>query len=267
MSRGLHLLRRLLRGGESVRARNWQARSAAEARAQERFDAVRFREAMGREPGPSRVTLGRARDVDGNWFWCGQSLEEFLRRHSWITGATGSGKSYFTLACLLQVFGRPIPSRRRGPQERNSPISCSTSSCRSLSHLRSGEALLRNLRIIRPFGRDLPDVASHRARGRRAAADSSLQSCLGARRCALRRSGLADGACVPAARQFGDRTRLSTDRDPALARISGSVRCGRAAIERIRSCANMRVRGSHGRAGRRSMHFSRDSTPSCSSMK
>jgi hypothetical protein len=156
MSRLLHGLRRLLRGGEAQRARDWHARGVADAAAAERADLVRFRELMAGDPGPARLTLGRARDIEGNPFWCGFSLDEFLKRHSWVTGATGAGKSFFTISCLIQVLrARRFPVVVVDLKSELSDLLLNLV-VPALAASADGEALLRNLRIIRPFGRDLP---------------------------------------------------------------------------------------------------------------
>jgi len=151
-----HRLRQLLRGGEHVRAREWQARAAAEALARERADLVHFRDAMAGDPAPGRLTLGRARDIDGKPFWCGLPMADFLGRHSWITGSTNSGKSYLALSCLLQVL-----RSRRCPVilfDYKSELSRLVLDLvvPALAASKDGASLLSNLRIICPFGQHLP---------------------------------------------------------------------------------------------------------------
>ena len=156
MSGSLHWLRRVLRGDEHARARDWQARSAVEAQAQERADLIRFHEAMAGEPSAARVTMGRTRDIEGDPFWCGLPLQEFLARHSWVTGATGSGKSYYTLACLLQVMrtGR-VPVILVDLKSELSQLVLDLV-VPALASSKAGKSILLNLRIIRPFGQHLP---------------------------------------------------------------------------------------------------------------
>jgi len=153
---GPDFIRRLLRGDEAGRARSWQMRSLAEAYARDHDDVTRFRAAMVCEPSDRRLLLGRARDLLDEPFWCGLPFEDFLGKHGWITGATGSGKSFFTLACLLQVLrdGRfPVVVVDLKSELSELLIELIVP---ALLRTRGGERLLNRLRIIRPFGRDLP---------------------------------------------------------------------------------------------------------------
>lgn len=149
-------LRRLVRGREDTRARTEQRRGADEAHRLANAGRARFAELMARSPGSGTLLLGRARDLDDSPFWCGQSIEDFLSVHSWITGATGSGKSFFTLACLLQVLrdGRHpvvIVDMKSELSELLIELIIPT-----LLATPAGPQLLDKLRIIRPFGQDLP---------------------------------------------------------------------------------------------------------------
>ena len=156
MPRITHALRWLLRGVEAERARFWHAESAAKAFARDHDDVRRFKHATAGEPSADRILLARARDLDGTPFWCGLSFDEFLSKHGWITGATGSGKSFFTLACLLQVLrdGRfPVVIVDLKSELSELLIEGLVP---ALLQTRSGEQLLQRLRIVRPFGRDLP---------------------------------------------------------------------------------------------------------------
>lgn len=156
MSGDSHFIRRLLRGDEADRAREWQARSLADAYARDHDDVTRFRVAMACEPNDRRVVLGRARDLSGEPFWCGLPFEDFLGKHGWITGATGSGKSFMVLACLLQVLrdGR-FPVLVVDLKSELSELLIELV-LPALLRTRGGARLLNRLRIIRPFGRDLP---------------------------------------------------------------------------------------------------------------
>ncbi|MCC6652900.1 MAG: DEAD/DEAH box helicase family protein, partial [Candidatus Eisenbacteria bacterium] len=156
MSRGSHFVRRLLRGDESARAREWQSRALAQANARDHEDVARFRAVMACKPGDRRVLLGRARDLSGEPFWCGLPYEEVLGKHSWITGATGSGKTFATIAWLLQVlrdgrFPVVVVDLKSELSELLIELVVPT-----LVQARGGERLLNRLRIIRPFARDLP---------------------------------------------------------------------------------------------------------------
>ena len=156
MSGSSHFIRRLLRGDEADRARLWQARSIAAAYVRDHDDVARFHTAMACKPNDRRLLLGRARDLSGEPFWCGLPFEEFIGKHGWITGATGSGKSFFTLACLLQVlrdgrFPVVVVDLKSELSELLIELVLPT-----LVQTRGGERLLNRLRIIRPFARDLP---------------------------------------------------------------------------------------------------------------
>ncbi|MEQ1832469.1 MAG: DUF87 domain-containing protein, partial [Candidatus Eisenbacteria bacterium] len=156
MSRGSHFVRRLFRGDESARAREWQSRALAQSNARDHEDVARFRAVMACKPGDRRVLLGRARDLSGEPFWCGLPYEEFLGQHSWITGATGSGKTFATIAWLLQVLrdGRfPVIVVDLKSELSELLIELVVP---SLLQTRGGQTLLNRLRIIRPFGHDLP---------------------------------------------------------------------------------------------------------------
>ncbi len=149
-------LRQLIRGRESGRARRQQRQAAESAHRQAHADRTRFAEVMAREPGPGQVVLGRGRRLDDSPFWCGQPIEEFLGVHSWITGATGSGKSFFALGCLLQVLreGRQ-PVIVVDMKSELSDLVIELLVPALMAHP-GGERLLDRLRIVRPFGSDLP---------------------------------------------------------------------------------------------------------------
>jgi len=96
-------IRRMRLGSDSSVARAWQAQCASDRDRLSQADRDRFLERF-RCAAQAEVLLGRMRERDGSPTWCGLPVREFLRHHSWITGATGSGKSYFTAGCLLQVI-------------------------------------------------------------------------------------------------------------------------------------------------------------------
>lgn len=196
-------LRRLLVRCESLRARSQQRRGLELAYRTSHADRVRFSELMGRAAGPGALVLGRSQRLDDSFFWCGQSIKEFLSVHSWITGATGSGKSFFALSCLLQVL-----------REGNHPVVVVDMKSElsdllievvipALMESPGGHKLVEQLRIIRPFGRDLPMLRvtepeqgvprSIQAFNLAAALEEALSDELGARmnRMFLRLSGLA----------------------------------------------------------------------------
>jgi Helicase HerA, central domain len=148
-------LRRLVLGQEGKRARVAQRTVAEQSYRQAHADRARFGQAMACEPSASLV-LGRGRRLDESPFWCGQPIEEFLGVHSWITGATGSGKSFFALSCLLQVLrsGRhPVVIVDMKSELSDLLIEMVIPKLLSAG---GGEKVLERLRIIRPFGQDLP---------------------------------------------------------------------------------------------------------------
>lgn len=156
MSDESHFIRKLIRGDEAGRARAWQSRGQAEAYARDHEDVSRFKAAMGCTSTGRSLLLGRARDLAGEPFWCGLPIARFLSSHSWITGATGSGKSFFTLACLLQVLrdGRtPVLVFDFKSELTQLLVELIIP---ALLAQRGGEQLLNRLRIIQPFARDLP---------------------------------------------------------------------------------------------------------------
>ncbi len=149
-------LRRLIRGSEGVRARAAQRSVAEGVYRRAHADRTRFAQVMACEPNVSTLVLGRGRRLDESPFWCGQPIEEFLGVHSWITGATGSGKSFFALGCLLQVLrsGRhPVVIVDMKSELSDLLIELVIP---KLVKSGAGGQLLERLRIIRPFGRDLP---------------------------------------------------------------------------------------------------------------
>jgi len=149
-------LRRLLRGREAKRARVEQRLSSERTYRQVHADRDTFARVMAREPRPDTLVLGRGRGLDGEAFWCGQPIVEFLGVHSWITGATGSGKSFFTLGCLLQVLRadrHPVVIVDMKSELSDLLIDVVLP---SLAGSAAGGQLVEKLRIIRPFGRDLP---------------------------------------------------------------------------------------------------------------
>jgi hypothetical protein len=98
------LLRRRITGPEPELARAWQIQMAGRLGRDEREEREHFERTMRADPGIGRVILGRAHGLDGDPFWVGMPVEQFLSSHGWVTGSTGSGKTYFVLALLMQVL-------------------------------------------------------------------------------------------------------------------------------------------------------------------
>lgn len=148
-------LRQLLRGRQRRQARQEQLAGVDRAYRLTHADRERFAQLMSCSPGDSKLLLGRGTGLDGSHFWCGQPIEEFLGVHSWITGATGSGKSFFTLACLLQVLrGGSHPVVVVDMKSELSDLIIEIVVPALIAAGRSD--LLKQLRIIRPFASDLP---------------------------------------------------------------------------------------------------------------
>lgn len=146
-------LRRLFVHDETVRARAWHDRLTVSAHAGETRDLQNFIERMSAAPDNERVLLGRARDGEGNPLWVGLPPEQLLGMHSWITGATGSGKSFFVLGMLLQVLARgrhPVIVFDCKGELADLLVEVVVP---ALCHMPEAEPLLRRLRVIRPFDR------------------------------------------------------------------------------------------------------------------
>lgn len=144
-------IRKLLVPNEARLARHWQECAEEIANSPLRAELARFEESTRTEPEGSRILLARARSVKGEPFWSGLSPDELLGGHAWITGASGSGKTYLLLALIIQLLrGTSIPLvvvDLKGELSKLLidlilPAIASTSKC---------EELLKNLRVIRPF--------------------------------------------------------------------------------------------------------------------
>lgn len=149
-------LRRLLVGREPLRARRQQRDEAESARRATHADRVRFADLMEKAAGPGTVMLGRAQRLDDSFFWCGQPIKDFLAVHSWITGATGSGKSFFALSCILQVLRdghHPLIVVDMKSELSDLLIEVVIP---AVMESTGGDEVLSRLRIIRPFGHELP---------------------------------------------------------------------------------------------------------------
>src|SRR5260221_7585874 len=150
MVRPLASLRRLLTGDEIQQARDWQER-VARAASREGNERRAFAERMRAHPGDIR--LGRGRDADDTPLWIGLPSERLLGMHSWVTGATGSGKSYFVLGALLQVLalGRhPVVVLDCKGELADLLVEVVIP---ALCHSPGAQRLVENLRIVRPFDR------------------------------------------------------------------------------------------------------------------
>ncbi len=145
------ILRRRIAGPEHELARTWQTHMAGYLRPGEREERAQFERAMRTEPGVGRVVLGRARGLDGAPFWVGMTVERFLSSHGWVTGATGSGKSYFALAALMQVLATGEHPVIVVDLKGELSVLLLDVVVPALVASGLGGGLLDNLRIVRPF--------------------------------------------------------------------------------------------------------------------
>jgi hypothetical protein len=147
-------IRRLIRGQERGLARRWQAKLDLARDAGDEADRELFRARFCCRSPNERVLLGRVRDRSGNAIWCGLPAQEFLRHHSWITGATGSGKSYFTAGCLLQVLQAKSAVTVVDLKSELTELLLGTILPALAANGR--EDLASRIRVVRPFGDPLP---------------------------------------------------------------------------------------------------------------
>jgi len=147
-------IRKFRLGSDASLARAWQAQGASDRDRLSQADRDRFLERF-RCSAQAEVLLGRAREQDGTPTWCGLRATEFLLLHSWITGATGSGKSYFTAGCLLQVIRLGyavivVDLKSELTEMLTEIILPALAADPSMRHL------VDRVRIVRPFGDPLP---------------------------------------------------------------------------------------------------------------
>lgn len=121
-------------------------------------DRRRFRSELEARGMRDEIILARA-EASGGPFWAALPARQLLAQHTWITGGTGAGKSFFVLGCLLQILkqGRhPVVLVDLKGELTDLLIRVGLP---SLAQTRNGARLLRTLRIIRPFdGRFVPDL-------------------------------------------------------------------------------------------------------------
>lgn len=140
--------RSVLRKGETTLARRMQAAVAA---AEDRAGAGRFQAALGTAPGKGRIVLARGQGADGATFWAGVSAQQLLGLHSWIIGATGSGKTYFALGTLVQVLRDGAHPVVVVDLKGELAELLTNLVAPGLAASAVGPSLLQHLRIIRPF--------------------------------------------------------------------------------------------------------------------
>jgi len=144
-------LRKLLVPNEVKLARVWQERAEEIVNAPMRAELARFEECTRSEPDGSRILLARARSVKDEPFWAGLTPEELFAGHGWVTGATGSGKSFLLLGLIIQVLRQsstPLVVVDLKGELSGILIDLVLPALATTS---KREELLQNLRIIRPF--------------------------------------------------------------------------------------------------------------------
>ena len=152
MDRLALLLRHVLRHDDVRRARRVHARAIRRAEASDRADDLRFEKATRCTPDSGRILLARARSVTGGEpYWSGLDLETLLSTHSWITGASRTGKSVWICLVIFQLLLRGVPVLVLDLKGELSgwlvsvvlPVLCAKLGV---------EAVLEKLLVVRPFG-------------------------------------------------------------------------------------------------------------------
>lgn len=87
-------------------ARKWQDRLANQPDPEMVRLALAFQARFGVSRRRGAILLGRHLLVDPA-VPVGMSVEELLSQHGWVTGATGSGKTFYVLSQLVQLLRRP----------------------------------------------------------------------------------------------------------------------------------------------------------------
>jgi hypothetical protein len=148
------ILRERILGPEPALARAWQAEMAERLTRAAREERLRFERTLSADPSPGHVVIARARRTDGTPFWVGMPVEQFLSMHTWVTGATGSGKSYLVLGVLLQVLAtETFPTVVLDMKGELASLLLDLV-VPTLVDSSPGQELLDNLRVIRPFDRE-----------------------------------------------------------------------------------------------------------------
>lgn len=146
-------LRSFLTPNEQELARRWHAHTASGQRRDLEREAWDFYRRMRITRGNGRVVLARARTPDGTGFWAGLPTQSLLSTHSWVTGGTGSGKSYWILGCLLQVLAQGMYPVVVFDMKGELSELLTSAVLPSLAKTNAGSKLLTNLRIVQPFDR------------------------------------------------------------------------------------------------------------------
>ena len=150
------MLRSLVGHSDVRRARDGEGLRAAALHADVYAELARFEAALGGLPGDG-IVLGRATNVQGTPFWVRMLERDFFATHHWITGASGSGKSFLVIALLICILSRQRPNPLIILDFKSELTTLLMDTVLPALVARpSGERLLANLRIVRPFGEHLP---------------------------------------------------------------------------------------------------------------
>ena len=149
--------RRLLHRYDRQLARTWQQHNRQRQNAADRAASLHFEE-LTRTEDPAAIRVARARTLGGQPFWARLSIQRLLSLHTWVTGGTGSGKTFWTLGILLQLLRRRPSSGRPHPRIfvdfKGELTQLLLQIVLPVLALRpDGRELLRNLRVVRPFDR------------------------------------------------------------------------------------------------------------------
>lgn len=145
----LHLIRRMVAGPEARLARRWQLRSSLAVQSERRHFERETCVALTSK----RVIIARCQRLDGTWTWVSLTRDTALLRHWWLTGSTGSGKTFAVVALLMQLILLGVvvvivdAKGELAALTRDVLLPC-------LAQGPGGEELLRHLRVVRPFDRE-----------------------------------------------------------------------------------------------------------------
>ena len=155
----LSLFRSCVLGSEPKLARMWQARMADNNNRHLHEERLRFEKTLNAESSERKILLGRTTRIDGSPSWIGVPRKDFLGMHAWVTGATGSGKSFFVLGCLLQVLeNKKSPVILLDMKGELADLVLDIALPVITQHP-NGQWLLDNLKVVRPFDRQfLPEL-------------------------------------------------------------------------------------------------------------
>lgn len=117
----------------------------------ERAERASFASEMRADPDGELILLGRWPVGGEDSGWIGLLPERLFTRHAWITGATGSGKSFFVLGVLLQVLKHARETVVVVDFKGELSQILRETVLPALAMLPGGEGIADELRVIRPF--------------------------------------------------------------------------------------------------------------------